>query len=283
MALDNNWFSETADGFGMSLEISEKLHEEKTPYQTISIYETKTFGRLMTLDGLTMLTSRDNFVYHEMMAHPVLFNHPNPKDVAIVGGGDCGTLREVLKHGSVKSVTQIELDERVTRVSEKYFPELCESNDDPRVTFLFEDAISWMRNASSESLDIIILDTTDPIGQAKRLFEEAFYSDCLNALREGGIVVAQSESPLMDLELILDIRSEMNKAGYVEIQTIQFPQVTYPSGWWTATMARRDQKFGDFREQMARRKLFETKYYNAEIHRACSALPQFLEDAISVP
>ncbi|MFT5395298.1 MAG: spermidine synthase [Gammaproteobacteria bacterium] len=154
----------------MSLEINQKLHEEKSPYQSIAIYETKTFGRLMTLDNLTMLTSRDNFIYHEMMSHPALYNHPNPKDVAIVGGGACGTLKEVLKHDTVKKVTQIELDERVTRVSEQYFPELCESNSNPRVSLVFEDAISWMQNVEPNSLDVIILDTTEPVGKAKRLF-----------------------------------------------------------------------------------------------------------------
>lgn len=279
MSLDENWFSEAARGYAMSLEVTEKLHEEQSPYQKIEIYETKSFGRLMTLDGLTMLTSRDNFVYHEMMTHPALYNHPNPKDVAIVGGGDCGTLKEVLKHDTVHSSTQIELDERVTRVSEQYFPELCESNNDPRANLVFEDAIAWVKNAAPNSLDVIILDTTDPVGQAKRLFTEPFYRDCLNALREGGIVVAQSESPLLDLNLIVDMRNEMQKAGFVELQTIQFPLTTYPSGWWTATQARKGQKFGDFREQMARHKPFVTKYYNADIHKACSALPQFVLDA----
>lgn len=213
----------------------------------------------MTLNGLTKLTSRDNFIYHEMMSHPALYNHQNPKDVAIVGGGDCGALKEVLKHDTIKTVTQVELDERVTRVSEQYFPELCEGSSDPRTRLLFEDASVWMQNAEAGSLDVIILETIDPIGQAKGLFQEPFYRDCLNALREGGIVVAQSESPLMDLELLVDLRAEMHKAEYAEIQTIQFPVATYPSGWWTATMARKGQKFGDFREQMARHKPFDTK------------------------
>jgi len=279
MSLDENWFSESAQGHAMSLEINQKLHEEKSPYQSIAIYETKTFGRLMTLDNLTMLTSRDSFIYHEMMSHPALYNHPNPKDVAIVGGGDCGSLKEVLKHDTVKKVTQIELDERVTRVSEQYFPELCESNDDPRAALVFEDAISWMKNVEPNSLDVIILDTIDPVGRSKCLFQEPFFRDCINALREGGIVVAQSKSPLLDLQIIMDLRAEMQKADYVEIQTIQFPVATNPSGWWTASMARKGQKFGDFREQMARHKPFGTKYYNADIHKACSALPQLMQDA----
>jgi len=279
MSLDENWFSESAQGQAVSLEINQKLHEEKSPHQTIEIYETKTYGRLMTLDGATTLTQRDIFTYHEMISHPVLYNHPNPKDVAIIGGGDCGTLKEVLKHETVKSVTQIELDERVTRISEQFFPELCESNSDPRASLVFEDAVSWMQSAEPDSIDVIIIDTSDPVGQVKRLFEELFYKDCLNVLREGGIVVTQSESPLLDLEIIVDLRAEMQKADYAELQTIQFPIASYPSGWWSATMARKGQKFGDFREQMARHKPFDTKYYNADIHKACSALPQFMQDA----
>ena len=278
MSVDDDWFSETADGFGMSLQIKQKLHEEQTPYQKLEIFETTHFGRLMVLDGFTMLTSRDNFIYHEMMVHPVLFNHPDPKNIAIVGGGDCGTLREVLKHDCVDRATMVELDERVTRVAEKYFPDLCEANNDPRAELLFEDAIAWMQQAEADSLDVIILDTTDPVGQAARLFAEPFYRDCFNALRDGGMVVAQSESPLLNLDLIQSIRTEMDKAGFAGIRTIHFPQVTYPSGWWSATMARRGGEFTGFRESAAREKGFETRYYNADIHLASAALPQYMCD-----
>ncbi len=278
MSVDDDWFTETADGFGMSLQIKQKLHEEQTPYQKLEIYETTHFGRLMVLDGFTMLTSRDNFIYHEMMVHPVLFDHPDPKNIAIVGGGDCGTLREVLRHDGVEHATMVELDERVTRVSETYFPELCEANDDPRAELLFEDAIAWMQQAEADSLDVIILDTTDPVGQAARLFAEPFYRDCFHALRDGGMVVAQSESPLLNLDLIQSIRTGMDKAGFAAIRTIQFPQVTYPSGWWSATMARKGCDFAGFRESAARKKAFETRYYNADIHIASAALPQFMCD-----
>ena len=174
MALDDSWFTEQARGYGMSIKIRNKIHDEQSPYQRIEIYETENFGRLMTLDGITMLTSRDNFIYHEMMSHPVLFTHSNPKRVVIVGGGDCGTLKEVLKHKEVEQAVQVELDERVTRVSEKYFPELCEANNDPRVVFIFQDAIKWMQNTDPDSIDVIILDTTDPVGQAARLFLRNF-------------------------------------------------------------------------------------------------------------
>ncbi|MGH8119264.1 MAG: polyamine aminopropyltransferase [Gammaproteobacteria bacterium] len=260
----------------MALQIKEKLHDEQTQFQRIEIYETEFFGRLMTLDGLVMLTSRDNFIYHEMMTHPVLFTHSNPKVVVVVGGGDCGTLKEVLKHKEVRKAVQVEIDERVTRVAEKYFPELCEANNDPRATFVFRDAIQWMQECRENSLDVVILDTTDPVGQATRLFSPEFYGDCLRALRDCGILVAQSESPLFNTDLIQHIRKAMNEAGADDVMTIHFPQCTYPSGWWSATMARKGQKLQGFRETAARKKTFPTRYYNADIHFACQALPSYL-------
>ena len=148
MVLDDNWYTEASHdlGLGFSLRIKSKLHEEQSAYQTIAVYETETFGRLLTIDGLVMLTDRDNFVYHEMMTHPALFTHRNPKKVVIIGGGDCGTLKEVLKHPGVEEAWQVEIDERVTQVSEKYFPELSESNRDPRANFFFGDGIQPVEN-----------------------------------------------------------------------------------------------------------------------------------------
>ena len=132
-ALNDGWFTEVFQdqGTAFSLQVKKKLHEEQTEFQKLEIWETETFGNLMVLDGCVMLTTRDNFLYHEMMTHPALFTHKDPKKVVIVGGGDCGTLKEVLKHPGVEEAWQVEIDERVTRLSEQYFPELCESNTDP--------------------------------------------------------------------------------------------------------------------------------------------------------
>ena len=278
---EESWFTEKAKGFGLALKITAKIHDENSPYQHIEVFETETFGRLLTLDGLTMLTSRDNFIYHEMMSHPALFIHSNPKHVVIVGGGDCGTLKEVLKHREVEEVLQVELDERVTRVAEEFFPELCESNGDKRAQFLFVDAIQSMADAPASSVDVILLDTTDPVGQASRLFSADFYRDCLRVLREGGVMVAQSESPLFDMEIITSIHKAMHAAGANDIKTIHFPQCTYPSGWWSATLARKGQKLNGFRETAARKKGFPTRYYNADIHVACQSLPVFMNETLA--
>lgn len=282
MTLAPGWFTEfdEDDGAAFSLRIKGKLHEEQTPYQRIEIYDTDTFGKLMTIDGMYMVTDRDNFIYHEMMSHPALFTHAAPKRVVIVGGGDCGTLREVLKHPGVEEAWQVEIDERVTRLAEQYFPELCESNRDPRARFFFGDGVKWMQEAAAGSIDVVIIDSTDPIGPAEGLFAEPFYRDCLRALGDGGILVQQSESPLYHLELINSMRAGMRAAGFQGVQTLHFPQCIYPSGWWSATMARKGAELAGFRQEAAAAKGFKTRYYNAGIHHGALAGPEFFKEGL---
>lgn len=272
------WFTEifAPSGSAFSLRTEQKLAEVQSPFQHIEIYKTTDFGNLMVIDGVIMLTTRDNFLYHEMLSHPVLFTHPDPRNVVIIGGGDCGTLREVLKHRSVTQVTQIDIDEQVTRMAEQFFPELCASNHDPRATLLFADGIQYMRDAAPESVDVVIVDSTDPIGPGEGLFNRAFYQSCFAALKPGGILVQQSESPLIHLQLLNDMRQAMKDAGFAELQTLQFPQMVYPSGWWTCTMARKAEHFSGFRREAATNPGFATEYYNADIHQASLALPNFM-------
>ena len=278
--MSNNWFTEIFgdEGTSFGLEINQKLHEEQTQYQFLEIYETKTFGNLMVLDGCVMLTQRDNFLYHEMMSHPALFTHSNPKKVAIVGGGDCGTLREVLKHPGVERCTQIDIDERVTWASEKWFPELCDANSDARAQLLFDDGIAWIKNAEPGSLDVIIIDSTDPVGPAEGLFAVDFYRDCRKALSADGILVQQSESPILHSNSIIKkIHSDMKEAGFGQCHTLPFPQPVYPTGWWSCTMAGPADGLTQFREADSANKTFKTEYYNVEIHRGALAVPEFMK------
>ncbi|MEN8174306.1 MAG: polyamine aminopropyltransferase [Pseudomonadota bacterium] len=284
MDLRGDWFTEVCEeaGSAFSLEVRARLHEEQSAFQRIEVYETRAFGNLMVIDGFVMLSARDNFLYHEMMAHPVLFTHPAPRRVAIIGGGDCGTLSEVLKHPEVGQVTQIDIDERVTRVAERYFPELCASNRDPRAELLFVDGIQWMRDAEAGSLDVIIVDSTDPIGPGEVLFSEDFYDACFAALGDGGVMVQQSESPLVHMDLLRRMYRNLDGAGFGEIRSLFFPQPVYPTGWWSATLAARSAGLEDFREQDALNKSFETRYYNAAIHRAGFAAPEFFGHEIAL-
>ena len=276
MTLDENWFSETDQNMAFSLRIRGKLHEEQTPFQKIEVYDTISFGKLMVIDGCVMLTDRDNFIYHEMMAHPVLFAHPNPKNVLIIGGGDCGTLREVLKHDCVQRATQVDIDERVTRVSEQFFPELCASNDDPRADLRFDDGIAHVKNAEPGSIDVIVIDSTDPVGPAEGLFSTPFYKDCRRALGRDGLLVQQSESPLLHTDSIIrPMHDSLRAADFLDMLTLHFPQASYPSGWWTATIAAKDATVCFHREEAAEELPFHTDYYNAAIQRAAAATPEF--------
>ncbi len=278
----SEWFTEQvpAAGSAFSLKIKQKVHEEQSEFQHLEIYETETFGNLMVIDGCTMVSTRDNFFYHEMMSHPALYTHPNPKRVWIIGGGDCGTLREVLKHPSVEQAVQIDIDERVTRLAEIYFPELCESNNDPRADLKFIDGIKWVKDAAPNSVDIIIVDSTDPIGPALGLFSEDFYRDCFNCLSENGMIVQQSESALFNMKLIGEMRGAMSASGFGHLQTLFFPQCLYPSGWWSATIAGKAD-LSSFREQDSVNKPFETVYYNVDIHKASLAQPEFFKKAFA--
>ena len=278
---DATWKYENFEpaGSAIGFRITRKLDEVQSPFQKIEIFETTDWGNLMLIDGAVMLTSRDNFLYHEMMSHPALFTHPAPRNVVIIGGGDCGTLREVLKHAGVERAVQCDIDEQVTRMAEKWFPELCDANADPRAQLLFDDGIAYMAACAPGSVDIVVVDSTDPVGPAEGLFNKAFYASCFRALKDDGILVQQSESPLVLLDLINAMRDEMRKAGFTTFATLPFPQPCYPTGWWSCTLARKSEGFG-FRESDAQAATFARRYYSADIHRGALTLPPFVSAAL---
>jgi spermidine synthase len=283
MATDT-WFYENFEhtGSAIGFRIVKKLDEVQSPFQNIEIYQTTDFGNLMVIDGAMMVTTRENFFYHEMMSHAAIYTHAAPKRIVIIGGGDCGTLRECLKHADVESVVQCDIDEQVTRMAEKYFPELCESNGDPRATVMFDDGIAYMANAAPESIDVIIVDSTDPVGPAEGLFNEAFYANCLKALRPDGLLVQQSESPLALMHLILEMRAAMRGAGFKDFRVLPFPQPCYPTGWWSCLIASKQSRdLASFRKADAASKPFETQYYTADVHQGALAMPPLLQRALA--
>jgi len=281
MSLDEDWITEICEdgGSAFALKGHGKLFEEQSAFQKVEVFDTETYGKLMLIDGCTMVSTRDNFLYHEMMSHPVLFTHHAPKRVAIIGGGDCGTLHEVLKHPEVEHAVQIDIDEVVTRAAELHFPELCESNHDPRAELLFIDGIQWMKDAVPGSLDVIIVDSTDPIGPGEVLFTPEFYDACYRALDDGGLVIQQSESPLIHMAILERMYRSLQAARFADARTLFFPQPIYPTGWWSATIGAKDTSLDDFRQDDAANRAFATSYYNEEIHRAAFAQPEFFRKA----
>ncbi|WP_304526663.1 polyamine aminopropyltransferase [Halomonas sp. I5-271120] len=283
-SLDTSWFTEVFDSHGsaFSLKVREKLWDVTSAYQHLEVYATETYGNLMVLDGCVMLSDRDNFLYHEMIAHPALFAHAAPKRVVIIGGGDCGTLREVLKHPGVEHVTLIDIDEEVTKAAERFFPALTESNGDPRAELLFADGVKWVDEADDESVDVVIIDSTDPVGPAEGLFKVDFLKRCHRLLREGGVMVQQSESPLYHSgSIIRELRRDMHAAGFESVATLPFPQPVYPSGWWSVTLAGKGADVNAFREADAATSDMALDYYTAEAHRGALALPPFMRRAFA--
>jgi spermidine synthase len=276
--LDDTWYTEqwAGEGSAISLEIKEKIHDVQSPYQRVEVFQTTRFGKLMTLDGLVMVTERDEFVYHEMLVHPAMFTHAAPRRVLIIGGGDCGTLREVLRHDSVQQVDMVELDQAVTEAAALHFPTLHAASFDPRARLYFQDGIAWVADAEPGSYDVILIDSTDPVGPAQGLFSVDFYRNCQRALAAGGVLAAQSESPLFHADLIRAMQRDLKTAGFADVATVDFPQCTYPSGWWSVTLGARDGSASAFRGEDAASPPFATRYYHAARHRGALAPARFM-------
>lgn len=264
---------------GLAFAYSEILHRESSKYQNIEILQTPDFGKVMLLDGVLMLTERDEFVYHEMLCHPTLNTHPAPKKVLIIGGGDCGTLKRVLLHPAVQQVVQVEIDEMVTRVSEQWFPQLTAARLDPRAQLVFDDGIAFMKD-HIDTFDVILVDSTDPVGPAAGLFKAAFLKDCHSALKADGILTIQSESPwIPELREVIQSTYHELSAIFAYVHPYTAAVQTYQAGFWLFQMASKlHQPLDD--NARARVATFHPvcDYYNADIHNACFALPNFARE-----
>ncbi len=265
------------EGTRFSVRVERVLCHRFTGFQDLWIGETTDFGRVLMLDGYIMLTERDEFVYHEMLSHVPLLTHPDPRDVLIIGGGDGGTLREVLRHSEVERATLCEIDEGVVLASREFLPTVCESAfEDIRVNLHIGDGISYMREAAPGSLDVIIVDSTDPVGPGEVLFGEEFYTCCRRALRPGGLIALQSESPWEDSALFSEIQRRVrNVFGETHPYLLSIP--TYPSGTWSLTVASVDSPIPSLDVERAEFIARGCRYYTPEVHSSAFVLPAFVQ------
>lgn len=223
------WFTEKqTESYGITAKIKQTLHTEQTEFQKLDMVETEEFGNMLILDGMVMTTKKDEFVYHEMVAHVPLFTHPNPENVLVVGGGDGGVIREVLKHPSVKKATLVEIDGKVIEYSKKFLPEIAGELENPRVEVIVGDGFMHIAEAENE-YDVIMVDSTEPVGPAVNLFTKGFYAGIAKALKEDGIFVAQTDNPWFKADLIREVQRDVKEIfPIVKLYTANVP--TYPSG-----------------------------------------------------
>lgn len=271
------WFTEKqTPHLAISLRVNKVLCSEQTPFQKLAILDTVEFGRMLTLDNVIQTTVKDEFVYHEMITHVGLNTHPNPRQVLVIGGGDGGSIREVVKHRQVEKVRMVEIDGRVIEAAKEFLPELSCGYADPRVEIMVDDGIKHVKD-HQDAYDMIVVDSTDPVGPAEGLFNEAFYQNVHGALKEDGLFVAQTESPFFNRKLIKDIHLVLRGIfPIVHLYMVYIP--TYPGGMWTFTI-------GSKRHDPVKAALdglgdFNNKYYSPAVHRSAFVLPPFVEELV---
>jgi spermidine synthase len=269
------WFTEKqTESFGITAKIKQTLHTEQTEFQKLDMVETEEWGNMLILDGMVMTTQKDEFVYHEMVAHVPLFTHPNPKNVLVVGGGDGGVIREVLKHPSVEKATLVEIDGKVIEYSKKFLPEIAGELENERVDVKVDDGFLHIAQSENE-YDVIMVDSTEPVGPAVNLFTKGFYAGISKALKEDGIFVAQTDNPWFKADLIREVYRDVKEIFPItRLYNANIP--TYPSGLWTFTIG--SKKHDPLEVSEDRFHEIETKYYTKELHKACFALPKFVKD-----
>lgn len=244
-------------------EVEKILYRGKSPFQDIMVFENPYFGRVLVLDNVVQLTERDEFIYHEMLTHVLMHSHPEAKKVAVIGGGDGGAVREVLKHDCVEKLYFIEIDEEVIKVSKQFFPTVSSAIDDPRVEIKCMDGAEFIKSMEN-SLDVIIVDSTDIIGFAKSLFTVEFFKSVRDALTEKGMFVTLSESLIFHKELVYEVQSSMKLIfPIVDLYTASI--ATYAGNWWTFSVG---SKALDPRELRKPFKV-DTKLYTPELHKSC--------------
>ncbi|KAL7414562.1 saccharopine dehydrogenase [Mrakia frigida] len=269
----DGWFREISDqwpGQAMTLKVKKVLHTEKSLFQDVLVFESETYGNVLVLDGVVQATERDEFSYQEMITHIPMASHPNPKHVLVVGGGDGGVIREVLKHASVESVVLVDIDEAVPRVSKLYLPGMADVLSHPKVTVHIADGFKYLPTVEN-SFDVIITDSSDPVGPAASLFEAPYFTLMKAALKEGGSLSTQGESLWLHLPLIKDLRT-MTKHLF-PVSEYAFTTIpTYPSGQIGFVVCSKD---ANRKVSVPLREVPNCRYYNARVHSASFVLPEF--------
>ncbi len=272
------WYTELqTPNLGFSCKIKETLWSVQTSYQELAVLDTFQFGKMLVLDGMVQTTDIDEFVYHEMIVHVPMRTHPNPSDVLVIGGGDGGAIREVCKYPSLKQATLVEIDDQVVQASRRFFPQISSSLTDPRVKIVHADGVEYIRSFH-EAFDVVIVDSTEPVGPAESLFQTPFYQAVYKALKPDGLMVAQTESPFVNADLIRSVQARIHSVfpdTYLYLASIP----TYPSGLWSFTLgSRRYNPLFPENPYVPQ----DTRYYTPDVHQGAFSLPRFVSDLTAI-
>jgi len=276
------WFTEQhTENVRFSVKVDKQLLSKQTDFQRIDVFQSPEFGKFFSLDGYIMITEKDEFIYHDMIVHIPMAVNPDIKRVLVIGAGDGGSIRELCRYATIEHIDMVEIDEEVVNVCKKYFPITACAFDDPRVHLYFEDGLKFVRSKKNE-YDLILVDSTDPIGPGEGLFTREFYGNCYNALSETGILVNQHESPYYTFNAVAMQRAHRRireKFPIAKVYQAHIP--TYPSGYWLFGFA--SKKFDpilDFDAGKWNALGLKTRYYNTELHVGCFALPNYVKELL---
>lgn len=264
------------------IKVDRQLCTCRSEYQRIDVFESAEFGRILAIDGYIMLTERDEFIYHEMITHVPMAVHPNVRDVLVIGAGDGGTVRELARYRDIERIDMVEIDPLVVDVCRKYLPGTACGLDDPRVKIHYEDGIKFISMKENE-YDLIIVDSTDPVGPGEGLFTKEFYANCRKALREDGIMVNQHESPFYDEDAKVCRKTHMLIADSFPISLVYQAHIpTYPSGHWLFGFAsKKYHPVDDLNAPAWELRGIRTRYYTTRLHKGAFALPAYVEDLLN--
>ncbi len=280
----NQWFNETLyQKYGQRLEIEKLIVEKQTKFQDMKIFENHMFGKVLTLDGVLQTSEKDEFVYHEMMVHVPMFAHPNPKRVLVIGGGDGGIARDVLKHKNVEHVTMVEIDGDVVEYCRKYMPSMSDGAfEDPRMELIIGDGIDYVKT-TDQKYDVIISDSTDPIGPGEVLYTSEYFSGCKRSLNDGGIFVNQNGVSFHQFD---EVTTTYRRTSSI-FKAATFYSAAVPGyiggimtfSWGTDNPEYKKLSLEEIRNRYLKSGI-KTKYYTPEIHLASFALPNYILEAL---
>ncbi|AFY77891.1 MAG: polyamine aminopropyltransferase [Hydrococcus sp. C42_A2020_068] len=283
----SEWVIDGNESIALSIHIKgDRLFKEDSPYQTVEVFDTYGNGKMLTIDRMVMCTEADEASYHEMIAHVPMQTHPSVKDVLVIGAGDGGTIRELVRYPGIERVTMVEIDEAVVRASKQFLPTISSAFNHPKLNLLIDDGIKFVKEAADASYDLVIIDSSDPVGPSEGLFTKSFYEDVYRCLRTGGVVTVQSESPSYNPKAFIELNQCLKQvfgSDRVHCYLVFIPM--YPTGMWSLTYCSKQgphpiENF-DYNKAKQFAKEHDLRYYNADIHKAAFCLPTYVQKMIN--